>query len=117
MLGMVILLARWGGIWPFNQVVLKIHNVGSIDYEYCTVHITGRTYDLGTLPSDSTRSSRLSPEGESQIELNLKEHDGSQHHLVVDCYFESHGYSGTITVEVGDGEILKVTDNIGIGFP
>ncbi|TWU40284.1 hypothetical protein Q31b_36310 [Novipirellula aureliae] len=117
LLGTLAFVTRSCGIWPFNGVVVAINNVGSIDYESCVVNVTGRSYDLGTLPVDATLTTNVSPTGETHVELDLTEYDGSQHHLVVDCYFERRGYSGTITVDLGDGKIHGVANDVGIGFP
>ncbi|MEM8671805.1 MAG: hypothetical protein AAGG48_30080 [Planctomycetota bacterium] len=109
--------ARSFGIWPFNGVVVTINNIGSIDYEACTVHVTGRSYDLGALLVDGTLKAKVVPTGESHIELDLAEYDGTQHHLVVDCYFERRGYSGAITLDLGNGKVHGIADDVGIGFP
>ena len=117
LLGLFVLVTRSCGVWPFNGVIVVINNIGSIDYESCVVNVTGHSYDLRSLPADSTLTTNVSPTGESHVELDLSEYDGSRHHLVVDCYFESHGYSGTIKVHLGDGQIHGVANDIGIGFP
>ncbi len=111
------LIGQSCGIWPFNGVVVVINNTGSIDYESCVVNVTGRSYDLGTLTAGDTLTTNVSPNGESHIELDLTEYSGSQHHLVVDCYFERRGYAGTIAVDLGDGQISNVASDVGIGFP
>jgi len=105
------------GIWPFNGVVVTISNVGSTDYESCLVIVTGRSHDLGTLHADETRTTSVAPTGETHVELDLREYDGSKLCLDVDCYFEPRGYSGTVSVRLGDGKIYRVVNDVGIGFP
>lgn len=109
--------ARSCGIWPFNGVVVAINNSGSVDYESCVIKVTGRSYDVGKLPAGEKLKTKVWPTADSRVELDLTENDGSQHHLVVDCYFERRGYSGRITVTLGDGQIKEIADDIGIGFP
>lgn len=108
---------RWCGIWPFNGVIAVVRNVGSTDYTSCELSVTGRSYSLGPLSSRKSVAIKVSPTGESRIELHLVETDGSQHDIVVDCYFERQGYSGTITADIAEGRVVAVVDDIGIGIP
>ena len=117
LLGACTIVARSCGIWPFNGVVVVISNTGSTDYESCVVNVTGNSYELGSLAVGDTVATNVSPTGESHVELDLTEYNGSKHNLIVDCYFERRGYSGTISIDLDGGQIRDVAIDVGIGIP
>lgn len=91
-------------------VVVTVRNVSTQPLSGVVVHVTGNSYALGDIQAGDHRSVRVSPVGESHIEI---EH--AKGRLVVNTYFES-GYRGSVSVEVTETEIKRVQDDIRIGI-
>jgi len=77
------------------------------------VHVTGNQYPLGSINLNSKATALVSASGESHIEISYSD-KGIPRRLVVNCYFEP-GYKGRILIELSNGKISKITDNIEIG--
>ncbi|WP_404304943.1 hypothetical protein [Neorhodopirellula lusitana] len=105
------------GVWPFNGVAVVIHNTGSEHYASCTVLVTGARYPLGSLEPGDKLSTSAWPTGDSTVLIELITDDGSSRILDADCYFGNGGYSGAITIDIANGAVSTVTDDIRIGFP
>ena len=91
-------------------VEAMIINVGPRPMEDVIVYVTGKQYSLGGIDIGASATAKVSPRGESHIEVSYSS-NGRPNRLAVDCYFE-RGYSGRITVEVENDSIKRVTNNI-----
>jgi hypothetical protein len=87
-------------------VTVTVTNVSAQPLSRVVVHVTGESYPLGDIQAGEKRSVRVSPTGESHIEI---EH--SKGRLIVDTYFEN-GYRGKISVEVTEVEVKRVQDDV-----
>jgi hypothetical protein len=75
------------------------------------VVVTGRSYAVGDLRQQESRSVRVRPTGESHIVLRYADAGGAERSVEVNCYFEP-GYSGRITVNIADGGVVHVDDQV-----
>ncbi len=100
------------GAWFFDGVDVVVRNEGQTAYTNCRILVTGNAYDAGELNPGESVSVRVVPTGESHVELELISVDGSQANCVVDCYFERSHDRGTITIDVADGKVKAVDDQI-----
>ena len=89
-------------------VAVTVRNVGTESLRGVVVHVTGKSYPVGNIQAGDSRSVRVSPTGESHIEI---EH--SKGRLIVDTYFES-GYRGGVCVEITETEIKRVKNDVRI---
>ncbi|MFA6567690.1 MAG: hypothetical protein WCS96_05710 [Victivallales bacterium] len=87
-----------------------ISNLGPYEMENVTLRVTGNQYQLGLINEGSQAFAQVRAKGESHIEIGY-DRNGKTFNLVVDRYFEA-GYSGTISVEVENDKIAKITDKI-----
>ena len=69
------------------------------------VEVTGRSYKLGDVAADATKSCRVNPIGESSVEISYTQQDGTKKHHDINCYLES-GYRGSIHAECSNGELI-----------
>ena len=97
--------------WP-RGVKAVIRNTGTTAMHDVHVVVTGRSYSIGDLAPSQSRATRVQPTSESHIVLTYADGQGGAHLLTVDCYIESRHYSGSITVDVADGAVAKVDDQI-----
>jgi hypothetical protein len=105
-----VLVAVGVALVAFNRgVTVVVINVGVQPLSVVVVHVTGESYPLGDIQAGETRSVRVSPTGESHVEI---EH--SKGRLIVDTYFES-GYRGKIAIEVTESEIKRVQHDVQVG--
>jgi hypothetical protein len=74
--------------------------------------VTGRSYALGDVPPGRVRSIRVRPAGESSLTIEYADATGTRS-VRVDCYMEA-GYSGSITVDVANGAVVRKVDRIGL---
>jgi hypothetical protein len=74
-----------------------------------SVHVTGAAYDLGDIEPGQSKSVRVSPTGESHVEI---EHLAGR--LIVNTYFEG-GYRGHLDVEVTPTKVVRIEDKVRIG--
>ena len=91
-------------------VEFTLKNAGADALRSVTVHVTGRSYELGDIPLGGAKTVKLSPTSESHIEVRL----ATGRNLSIDCYLE-HGYRGRINATVTSTAVVAVTDEVRIG--
>jgi hypothetical protein len=74
------------------------------------VVVTGRSYPLGDIPPNETRSVHVKPTGESNIRIRYTDVSGTSKTVAVDCPIEA-GTAGSISVDVANGAVAQLTDN------
>jgi hypothetical protein len=90
-------------------LTVTVKNVSDQALHSVVAHVTGASYKLGDIDPGQTKSVRVSPAGESHVEI---EHTDGR--FIVNTYFES-GYRGHIDVDVTPREIVRVEDKVRIG--
>ena len=97
-------------------VTVVVHNVGKVPLHGVSVHVTGRSYDLGDINPVKRLSVHVVPKGESHLEVSFNTPIERGKRMVAGCYFEKNDYFGTVMVDI-DGSAAKpvmVRDNITI---
>jgi hypothetical protein len=89
---------------------VTVKNVSDQTLNTVVVHVTGAAYSLGDIAPGETKSVRVSPTGESHVEI---EH--AEGRFIVNTYFES-GYRGHIDVDLTPREVVRVEDKVRIGL-
>ncbi|WP_020654294.1 hypothetical protein [Massilia niastensis] len=90
-----------------DGVTFVARNVGTEPMRSVVVHVTGRSYPIGDLAPGASKSVRVSPTSESNIELSQSGHA----RLTVGGYFEK-GYRGTISADVTTESVVMVRDEV-----
>lgn len=96
-----------------SGVEVTVENAGTAPLKSVSLHVTGRSYRLGEIAAGSTASAKVHPTGESHLEIELGNVDGTTQRLDAGGYFES-GYRGTIRVVLKDGKIEQFEDAVKI---
>jgi len=99
--------------WP-RGVRVTVKNRGPRPLTNVVVHVTGNSYQLGTLRVGESQSVSVQSRGESGVELVFTQDTGDQVRLNAGGYFESSGYEGTIEIELEDGAIVRNERRIGL---
>ena len=112
----VAVIGAAGLVWAYwnRGVTVVLRNTDATALSDVTIHVTGRDYPIGDMPSGSTRNILVDPTGESHIEISQQHADG-RGRLVVQCYFES-GYSGQIDIDVSRASATVANNQIAIGL-
>ena len=92
-------------------LTVKVYNAGNSPILDLQVHVTGKSYQLGDIPSGAERNVKVSPMGESHVEVSYRLSDGTTKRHSVDCYFES-AYRGTVEATIRDGELFHTSHQI-----
>ena len=100
---LVFAIVIWGG----RGVNVSVQNIGHRELKSVIVHVTGRSYDLGAIAPGQTQSTTVKPIGETHVELTIVDADSTRANVVIDCYFESRGYTGKIVLEVKDCDLIN----------
>lgn len=93
-----------------------VRNIGDAPMQDVVVHVTGNSYDLGTIGCGEQDRVKVRPSGESHVEISFLNSHGQQRRLVADCYFESRHYHGTITIDVSGDKLVGVQDSVSTGM-
>ncbi|OPZ97574.1 MAG: hypothetical protein BWY71_01560 [Planctomycetes bacterium ADurb.Bin412] len=109
--GLVLIIVSAALFYLRGGIMVIIHNVGTEPLQAVVVHVTGNSYPQGDIAAGATKRVKVQAQGESHIELTY----GEGKHLVVDCYFEG-GNKGKITAEVTSHEVIRVEQDIHVGF-
>lgn len=91
-------------------VSIVVQNKGPETINHVTVHVTGSSYDIGALKPGQTRKVRVTPKGESHVEIEFMDFSHNQHRVVAECYFDKRHFKGTITVDIAGNEVSRVDD-------
>ncbi len=94
-----------------SGIRVTVENTGSTSLNSVVLHVTGVSYDLGDIAPGESATARVSPTGESELEVEFKDTAGQTQRLNAGGYFES-GYRGSIRVEIKDGQIDKNEQDI-----
>jgi hypothetical protein len=103
LVGVLVLQFRAG-------VQVTVENTGTTSSKAVVLHVTGASYELGDIAPGESAAARVSPTGESSLDIEFTDADGKIQRLKAGGYFES-GYRGSIRVEIKDGQIDKFEDN------
>ena len=101
-------------IFLHSGVKVTIRNTGTVPLYSLSVHVTGKTYDLGDIAPKETKSVVVNPKGESHIEIEHGKGD-KRKVITTDCYLES-GYKGKIVIDLDSEKALKIDNKIKIGI-
>lgn len=104
--------AAVAAVWP-RGVQVVVMNRGPAPLADVVVHVTGNSYQLGTLGVGESRTVPVQARGESHVELEFTYRTGERRRLNAGGYFES-GYEGTIEVELEAGEIVRNEHHISL---
>ncbi len=108
LIGLIIVFAA---AWVIkSKVTVVIHNVGDETLQSVVVHVTGNSYPIGDIAAGATKTVKVVPKGESHIEIEQHGHE----RLIVGTYFEQ-GYSGKITIDVTQNQVINVKNEIRSG--
>lgn len=114
----VILLCGGGAIGYAvctRGVRVVVRNTGQERMRDVTIHVTGRMYALGDLAPGNSGSQRVSPTGESSVEIEFTDEQGQRVRLGAVGYLEP-GYRGQIEMEIQNGKASAVKDEIQISI-
>ena len=97
-------------------VYVELRNSTGKTLTSVTVHVTGRSYDLGDLNPGETNEIRVEPTSESDVDIEFVDAAGLRQGLKAECYIEP-GYRGSIRIDVRNAEegtdfTLSVRDDI-----
>jgi hypothetical protein len=92
---------------------VTVLNAGTKPLRSVMLHVTGSSYDLGSIAPGASAEAIVNPNSESHLEVEFEDIDGQVRRLNAGGYFES-GYRGTIRVSIGDNEIEKNEQDIKI---
>ncbi len=106
-----LLMGAFAFLYLATGVRVEIKNLGPAAMRKVSVHVTGNSYSLGDIPAGASKTVRVNPQGESSVSIKQSNAKGQQGTLSVDCYFE-RGYSGKITIQVKNGKIQHVKNDI-----
>jgi hypothetical protein len=112
----VAAISAAGLVWAFwpRGITVVLRNTDSATLSGVMLHVTGRDYPIGDLPSGSTRRVLVDPTGESHIEISQHQADG-RGRIPVSCYFEA-GYSGTIEINISRTSATIIDNQISVGL-
>lgn len=91
----------------FSGVRVEIINRDALAMQNVSVEVTGASYQVGDIPSGSSKSVKVRPRGESAVTVKYSDISGGQQHIYIDTYIEN-GYFGHIKAQVKNGKILHV---------
>jgi hypothetical protein len=97
-------------LWP-RGVKAVVRNASDSPMRNVRLVVTGRSYTLGDIRPNETRTARVNPTGESDITIEYTDASGTLKAVRADCYIE-HGYFGTIRVGVANGAVTGKTNDI-----
>ena len=100
-----------GFLWFGPGVTVTVYNAGNSPIQDLQVHVAGKSYQLGDISSGAERKVKVSPMGESHVEISYQLPDGTTKRHSVDCYFES-AYRGTVNATIRDGELFHSSHQI-----
>lgn len=94
-------------------IVVTIQNKESTGLIAATVHVTGRSYRIGDIAPQQTKSVRVFPQRDSHIEI---EHgSATRQRVIVDTYLNK-GDRGTLKVEIVAGKAIIISNHVEIGW-
>lgn len=113
-IAIALLVAAAVGFHFLNRgIKVRVRNSDTRTLRSVVVHVTGSSYPIGDLETGAVRSVRVTPKGESHVEISFQDEAGKTRTLVAGCYFES-GYRGTVAAEIDSEKIRKVESDVHI---
>jgi hypothetical protein len=109
-LTLVVLLTAMAVYFFAQRMRVSVVNKGPGPLHDVVVHVTGCSYPVGDIPSESSATVAVQATSESHVEIEFTS-SSERRRLVADCYFESD-WHGHIEVDVRDGRIERVRKNI-----
>jgi hypothetical protein len=111
-----IFLAAW--LWFAPGVKITVYNVGDFPLLDLQVHVTGRSNDLGDIPSGAMKSCIVRPIGDSLVEISYRLPDGTTLRKSAKGFLNSAGgfgagYSGIMEYKIRDGELVHASFHLG----
>lgn len=91
-------------------VDVVVQNKGLETISDVKVHVTGNSYLIGSLAPGQAQWIRVTPKGESHVEIEFVDTSRNAQRVVADCYFEKRHYKGTITVDIAGNGVSRVDD-------
>ena len=91
-----------------SGVEVTVQNVSDKPLENVELHTRSEAYDLGSIPPGSSVSERITPTEDTDLALSHRDHPEP---LRVGTYL-TRGLTGSITIDLDDDAITKVTDAI-----
>ena len=107
--GAAVLVASGG-------VSVVVQNKGLETISNVKVHVTGNSYLIGSLAPGQAQRIRVTPNGESHVEIEFVDTSHNQHRVVAECYFEKRHYKGTITVDIAGNKVSRVDDKTALSL-
>jgi hypothetical protein len=95
----------------FSGVRVEVINRDSLAMRHVSVEVTGASYPIGDIRPGSSKSVKVRPRGESAVTIKYTDTPAKQHRIYIDTYIEN-GYFGYIKVQIKDGKILRVEQDI-----
>ncbi len=89
-------------------VSVVVQNRGLETISNVKVHVTGNSYSIGSLAPGQAQGIRVTPIGESHVEIEFVDTNENLHRVVAECYFEKRHYKGTITVDIAGNRVSRV---------
>lgn len=97
-------------------VSVIVHNKGPEKISNATVHVTGNSYEIGTLIPGQSRTILVKPSGDSNVQIVFMDSRNIQNRVDADCYLESSGSRGSIAIDISGNKISRVEDTTYISF-
>ena len=81
------------------RIIVKVENVGPESLHAVVVHVTGNSYLLGDILPGGQTSVEVHSSGESHVEIEFADQEGTTKRLKAEAYFEGYGYEGTVAIK------------------
>jgi hypothetical protein len=92
-------------------VSITIRNTGHERMREVMISMTGKTYRMGDLPPGGSKTERVLPEAESQVEVQFKGEAGTLFRLLAGLRLEPAS-RGEMEIEVKDGKIVGLKNDV-----
>ncbi|MCP4348343.1 MAG: hypothetical protein GY795_22885 [Desulfobacterales bacterium] len=97
-----------------SEIKVVITNTGTTVMRSTELHVTGKNYKIGNIAPKQSAEIFVCPTSESHITISYADSGSSRKKLTADCYFEQKHYTGSIQIEIDNGIIKKIQNNIRI---
>ena len=87
-----------------SGIKVIVENTGHSPLHLLVIHVTGESYSMGDLAPGASVTTTVSPDGESDLEIEFTDTNGNKRRLIAGCYIEPN-YRATIRLSIKDGVI------------
>jgi hypothetical protein len=94
------------------RIIVKVENVGHEQLHAVVVHVTGKSYLLGDIPSGGQTSVEVHPSSESHVEIEFADREETTKRLNAGGYFEAYGYEGTVAIKANSQGLVDVQQDV-----